>query len=130
MSNSSNVIYNDKARRMIDAITAAEARHLAERRAQEEECACKDGMFPTRAPTNRRAFLLAAGSTAGGAAAAVLGGAARAAEPKAPPGAPQYFDVPADPTKESRRARLPRTAAMDRVRSSKARSAGGFRPPT
>ena len=57
MSNTSNVIYNDKARRMIDAMTAAEARHLAERRAQEEECACKDGMFPTRAPTNRRALV-------------------------------------------------------------------------
>jgi sulfane dehydrogenase subunit SoxC len=62
-------------------------------------------MFPDRAPTDRRAFLLAAGSTAG--ATAVLGSTARAADQKAPPGA-QYFSVPADPTKE-----LGRTVAVD-----------------
>jgi sulfane dehydrogenase subunit SoxC len=102
MSGWSSVTFDDKARRIIEEMKDAEARHMSERHAQEEECACKGGMFPTRAPANRRAFLFAAGSTAGGAAAAVLGGAARAAEPKAPSGA-QYFDVPADPTKEQGR---------------------------
>jgi sulfane dehydrogenase subunit SoxC len=64
------LILDDKAQRMIDEMIDAEACHLAQRRAR-EECACKEGMFPGRAPTDRRAFLLAAGSTAG--AAAVLG---------------------------------------------------------
>jgi sulfane dehydrogenase subunit SoxC len=79
MSEWSSVAFDDKARRIIEEMKAAEARHMSERHAQEEECACKGGMFPTRAPANRRAFLFAAGSTAGGAAAAALGGATHAA---------------------------------------------------
>lgn len=86
---------------MIDGMIAAEQRHLAERAAAEADCDCKDGMFPSRAPTSRRGFLFAAGSAAGAAAAAMAGGAANAQ--KAPAGA-QYFDVPADPTKEQGRA--------------------------
>ena len=43
----------------------AEARHIAERKAQEQECDCKDGMFPRAAMTDRRKFLFAAGSLAG-----------------------------------------------------------------
>jgi sulfane dehydrogenase subunit SoxC len=100
VNNASTLILDDKARRMIDEMIAAEARHLAQRRAQ-EKCECKEGMFAGCAPTNRRAFLFAAGSTAG--AAAALGSTARAADQKAPPGA-QYFEVPADPTKELGRA--------------------------
>jgi sulfane dehydrogenase subunit SoxC len=63
-----------RVQRMIEEMVAAEERHLAERKA--EECECREGMFPTRVPTSRRAFLFAAGSTTGAAAAAVLSKAA------------------------------------------------------
>lgn len=88
--------YDDETQRIIDGMVAAEQRHIAERTAAPEDCDCKEGMFPTRAPTNRRNFLFAAGSTAGAAAAVMLGG--RAAAQEAPPGA-KYYDVPPDPTK-------------------------------
>ncbi len=94
--------FEDEARRLSDEMIAAEARHLAQRRAQEQECPCTEGMFPTPAPTDRRTFLFAAGSTVGAAAGAVLGSVARAADQKAPPGA-QYFQVAADATKEQGR---------------------------
>jgi sulfane dehydrogenase subunit SoxC len=90
---------DDRTQRTIDEMIAAEARHLSQR-AREEECECKDGMFPARAPTNRRHFLFAAGSSAG-AAAALLAGSAAAQQ--APAGA-KHFDVPTDPTKEQGRA--------------------------
>jgi sulfane dehydrogenase subunit SoxC len=86
---------------MIDGVIAAEARYLSQRAAAEEDCDCKDGMFPGRAPANRRKFLFAAGSSAGAAAAVMLGNSAAAQQ--APPGAIR-FDVPADPTKEQGRA--------------------------
>jgi sulfane dehydrogenase subunit SoxC len=90
-----------RLQQMIGEMVAAEQRHLAQRKAEEGECECRDGMFPSRAPTSRRAFLMAAGSRTGAAAAAAVGGAALAQE--APPGA-KHFDVPADPTKEQGRA--------------------------
>jgi len=90
---------DDRTQRMIDDMIAAEARHLSPR-ATEEECECKDGMFPSRAPTNRRNFLFAAGSSAGAAATALLAGSAAAQQ--APAGA-KHFDVPADPTREQGR---------------------------
>ena len=90
---SPSVVIDDATQRLIDGMVAAEKRHLAERVAEDEECACKDGMFPAQA--SRRKFLFAAGSTAGVAAAMV---ASPAAAQKAPPGA-HYYDVPADPTK-------------------------------
>jgi sulfane dehydrogenase subunit SoxC len=90
--------FDAHAQRMIDGMIATEKRHLAER--STEECDCKDGMFPARAPTDRRSFLFAAGSTAGAAAAAMLSGSASAQQ--TPPGA-KHFDVPADPTKEQGR---------------------------
>ncbi|HEX2669970.1 MAG TPA: molybdopterin-dependent oxidoreductase, partial [Polyangiaceae bacterium] len=86
---------------IMDQMVAAEQRHIAQRQAQESECECRDGMFPSRAPTSRRTFLVAARSTTGAAAAAALSGAALAQA--APPGA-QHFDAPADPTKEQGRA--------------------------
>ena len=64
---------------------------------QEQDCDCKEGMFPRSAPTDRRRFLFAAGSAAG-----MLGSTAAMAQ-KAPPGAVEY-DVPADPTKVPGRA--------------------------
>jgi sulfane dehydrogenase subunit SoxC len=96
VSQTSTPVRDAKTRRMIDEMIAAEERHLRARR-EAADCPCRDGMFPTRTPTSRRTFLFAAGSAAGSAAA--LGGAAFAADRTAPPGA-QYFDVPADPTKE------------------------------
>jgi sulfane dehydrogenase subunit SoxC len=84
---------------MIDGMIAAEARYLSQRAAAQEECDCKDGMFPTRVAASRRDFLFAAGSGAG--AAVMLGGSAAAQQ--APPGAIR-FNVPADPTKEQGRA--------------------------
>jgi sulfane dehydrogenase subunit SoxC len=91
---------DDRTQRMIDEMIAAEARHLSQR-AEEDECECKNGMFPSYAPTNRRNFLFAAGSSAGAAATALLAGSAAAQQ--APAGA-KHFDVPADPTKEQGRA--------------------------
>ena len=99
MSNTPNIVLDEKATRIIEEMIAVEARHLAQRQSPEAECACKEGMFPTRGPTDRRTFLFAAGSTAGAAAAAVLASPGRAADSKAPPGA-EYFEVPADPTKQ------------------------------
>jgi putative ABC transport system substrate-binding protein len=43
MSEWSSVAFDDKARRIIEEMKAAEARHMSERHAQEEECACKGG---------------------------------------------------------------------------------------
>jgi sulfane dehydrogenase subunit SoxC len=97
---SSALAFDENSQWMIDGMIAAEARHRAQRAAETEDCDCKDGMFPTRASTNRRNFLFAAGSTAGAAAAVMLSGPADAQQ--APPGA-QYFDVPADPTKQQGR---------------------------
>jgi sulfane dehydrogenase subunit SoxC len=89
-----SVIYDEKSRRMAEKMVMAEARHIAQREAQ--ECDCKDGMFP-RSPASRRKFLFAAGS------AASLAGSTAALAQKAPPGA-VYYDVPADSTKELGRA--------------------------
>jgi sulfane dehydrogenase subunit SoxC len=99
MANGENVHYDEKARRMADAMIAAEKRHLAER-ATEEDCDCKEGMFPRGNLASRRRFLFAAGSLASTLGAVSL---AQAQEKKAPAGA-VHFDVPADPTKEQGRA--------------------------
>ncbi len=96
MSNTPNIVLDEKATRIIEEMVAVEARHIAQRQAAEAECACKNGMFPTRASANRRTFLFAAGSTAG---AAVLATPGRGADSKAPSGA-EYFEVPPDPTKQ------------------------------
>src|SRR5579884_2177578 len=85
-----------RVQQMIEEMVAAEQRHIAQRQAEELECECRDGMFPRRLPTDRRAFLFAAGSSIGAAAAAASGAAFAQ---QAPPGA-QHFDVPPDPTKE------------------------------
>ena len=127
MSGWSSVTFDDKARRIIEEMKAAEARHMSERHAQEEECACKGGMFPARAPANRRAFLFAAGSTAGGAAAAVLGGAARAASRK--PRLVRSISMFRPIRPRSTASVSPGTAATDHAPNSKPRSARGFRPP-
>jgi len=93
------VIYDDKAQRMADAMVAAEARAIADRKAALEDCECKEGLFPTAGVTSRRRFLSFAGTSLAG----VAGAASFAqAQEKAPPGA-QYFAVPADPTKEQGR---------------------------
>lgn len=86
--------YDEKTRRTIEGMIEAENRAIAQRKA-EEECACKEGMFPR---TDRRRFLAAAAAAAGAGAAAFIGRSAAAA----PPGAHDY-PVPADPTKEQGR---------------------------
>jgi sulfane dehydrogenase subunit SoxC len=93
-------IYDEKLSRMSEAMVKAEARHIAQQKAESLDCDCQEGMFPGLAAASRRRFLMAAGSGAG-AAAALLGGSALAQS--APPGAVR-FDVPADPTKEQGRA--------------------------
>jgi len=69
MKNPEPVHYDERARRTVDELIAAEARHIAQRKAQEQkqeqECECKDGMFPRAGLTDRRKFLFAAGSLAG-----------------------------------------------------------------
>ncbi len=92
-----SVIYDKKSLRMADEMVMAEARHIAQRKLEQQDCDCKVGMFPRSAPTDRRKFIFAAGSVAG-----VLGSTAALAQ-KTPPGAISY-DVPADPTKEQGRA--------------------------
>ena len=83
--------YDAKTRRMMKGMAAAENRALAAR--AEEECECKEGMFPN---IDRRGFLAAAG--AAGAAALVTRGAKAAA----PPGAMDY-PVQTDPVSEQGR---------------------------
>jgi sulfane dehydrogenase subunit SoxC len=90
----------DRLQKIIDEMVAAEQRQLAQQTSEDLDCECREGMFPTRVPSSRRAFLFAAGSSAGAAAAAALSGAALAQQ--APAGA-QHFGVPADPTKEQGR---------------------------
>jgi sulfane dehydrogenase subunit SoxC len=92
------VRYDDAARRMADEMIAAEARHIAHRKQDEQPCDCKEGMFPRAGLTDRRRFLFAAGTLAASSPAL-----AQQAGPKAPPGA-IHFDVPADPTREQGRA--------------------------
>ena len=67
---------DDQTQRIIDGMIAAESRHLSRRAAEKEACECKDGMFPSRATTNRRNFLFAAGSSAGVGAAVLVAGSA------------------------------------------------------
>ena len=85
-------IYDEKSQRMADQMVMAEAHLIEQRKLRQQDCDCKDGMFPRASPTNRRRFLFAAGSVAG------LAGSTAAFGQKAPPGAGNY-DVPADPTK-------------------------------
>ncbi len=99
MADEESVHYDEKAKRMADAMIAAEKRHLAER-AAEEDCDCKEGMFPRGNLASRRGFLFAAGSLASTLGAVSI---AQAQDKKAPAGA-VHFDVPADPTKEQGRA--------------------------
>ena len=98
MNSDEKVVYDDKARRMVEQMVMAEQRHIAQR--LQEDCECKEGMFPRRAISSRRGFLFAAGSIVGAAGASRI---ARAESPKAPPGAVLY-GVPDDPTKEQGRA--------------------------
>ncbi len=93
------VIYDENAQRMADAMIAAEARHIASREAEEQQCECKEGMFPRAGLPDRRRFLFAAGSLAGAVGSSAF---AQAADQKAPPGAVHYH-VAADPTKEQGR---------------------------
>lgn len=98
MSKAHHSEYDEPTQRLIDGMIAAEARQISQGH-EREECECKEGMFPARAPASRRNFLFAAGSSAAAAAAFVAGSAAAQ---QAPPGA-KYFDVPPDPTKEQGR---------------------------
>jgi sulfane dehydrogenase subunit SoxC len=86
--------YDERTRALVEAMIAAEERALVARRAELEDCACKEGMFPN---PSRRRVLFAAGSAMAVAAATALA-PGRAAAQKAPAGAVAY-DVPADPTK-------------------------------
>src|SRR6478609_4138554 len=123
MGASAFVHYDEKARRTADAMIATEARHIAQRKAQEQACKCKDGMFPGASLTDRRTFLFASGSLAG-----VMSSPALAQGQKAPPGA-IHFDVPADPTREQGRA-VAADGATARARNSRRRCAGAFRQRT
>ena len=98
-SNSSNSNYDEKTRTLIQGMVEAEEKAIASRKKQsapeQEECECKDGMFPNgKLPplASRRQFLAA---TATGAAALAVGSVATAAVPA---GAKDY-PVQDDPTK-------------------------------
>ncbi len=97
MKKDGRAVYDAKARHMAEQMMLAEERHIAQR--IEDECDCKEGMFPQRGLSSRRGFLFAAGSAAGALGAMRL---AHAEAAKAPPGA-VHFDVPDDPTKEQGR---------------------------
>ena len=83
--------FPEEIRPQAEAMIRAERRMLEENGAEEteDECECREGMFPRA--TTRRGFLTAA---AAGAAAVPLAATAQ----EAPPGA-KLFDVPDDPTK-------------------------------
>lgn len=83
--------YDEATRRTIDGMIEAEDRALAQRK-QDEECECKEGMFPR---TDRRGFIAGAVAMAGAGAAGIVSGTATAA---APAGA-MDFPVQDDPTK-------------------------------
>lgn len=79
----------------IEARRLAEARFLAARK-DEEECECREGMFPA-ATTSRRSLLSGGGAIAGAAVAALLHG--RTARAQEVPAGAVLRDVPDDPTK-------------------------------
>lgn len=83
--------YDPETRENIDAMIEAERKALDAR--DQEECECKEGMFPNK--PNRRQLLTGAAALAGAGAAATLPKGAKAA---APPGAIE-FEVAKDPTK-------------------------------
>ena len=90
--------YDERGRRLVAELVEAEAHALARRKAEAEECECKEGMFPSAGmpAASRRSFL-------GGAAAAAAGGVAAALAPShagaaAPAGAMDY-PVQEDATK-------------------------------
>ena len=87
--------YPDDLQRQFQAMKDAEnhaLQSLETKTDTNDECECRDGMFPTRATPNRRNLLL-------GSAAAIAGSTASGLlHAKAPPGAFEY-QVPADPTK-------------------------------
>jgi len=90
--------YDEKTRSLIEGMVEAEKNAIASRKKQaapEEECECRDGMFPNGKPppkASRRQFLA---STASGAAALAVGSVANAAVPA---GSIDY-PVQDDPTK-------------------------------
>jgi len=100
MKHGENVRYDTKSKQMAEEMIAAEKRHLIQRELVDEDCECKEGMFPRKHLASRRRFLFAAGSLASTLSAVSL---AQAQDKKAPPGA-VHFDVAADPTKEQGRA--------------------------
>lgn len=79
----------------IKAMQEAEKRALLARKAELEECECREGMFPNPIASRRSLF-------AGAAAAVAAGALPVIARADAPPGAIE-FDVPDDPTKEQGR---------------------------
>jgi sulfane dehydrogenase subunit SoxC len=101
MEEQNTVFYDANTQRMADEMVMAEARHIARREAEQDQCECKDGMFPRAQVTDRRKFLFVAGSSLAGVVSAPA--FAQTAGQKAPPGA-FHFDVPDDPTKEQGRA--------------------------
>lgn len=101
MEEQNTVFYDANTQRMADEMVMAEARHIARREAEQDQCECKDGMFPRAQVTDRRKFLFAAGSSLAGVVSAPA--FAQTDGQKAPPGA-FHFDVPDDPTKEQGRA--------------------------
>ena len=84
--------YDEKTRELIQGMKDAEAKALAQRKAEFEQCECKEGMFPSAGVTTRRDFIAGAAAIAG---ASVVSQTASAA---APPGAMDY-PVQDDPTK-------------------------------
>ena len=48
MEKANSVAYDEKAQRLANEMIAAEARHLARRKSEEQECDCKDGNVSAR----------------------------------------------------------------------------------
>ncbi len=97
MGSRDDPMYDEKHQAQIDVMVEAERRYLEARKAELEDCECKEGMFPNpaRAPGRRR-FMLTGAALAGAGAAGMLPRMSVAAA--APPGAKEY-PVPPDPTK-------------------------------
>ena len=89
--------YDEQQRAQIDAMVAAEERHLAGLKSKLADCDCKTGMFPSAGRAQgRRRCMLAGAAVAGIGVAGMLPRSGVAAV--VPPGAKEY-PVPPDPTK-------------------------------
>ena len=117
-----SVIYDEKSQRMADQMARAEAQLIAQRKLQEQDCDCKDGMFPRSPPSTAESFCLPQDRLP--ASQAPRQRSARKRRPAQPistflPTRPRY-----------RAGRSAKMADMAVARNSRLKSVSASRPPT